>query len=49
MNSQRTSLDPFDFNTEVVIPTAGNEKDHAEVAIDEDLTDREDRTFRYVL
>jgi hypothetical protein len=34
---------------EVEVPAAGNEKDHAEVAIDEDLIDREDRTLRYVL
>jgi hypothetical protein len=34
---------------EVEVPAAGNEKDHAEVTIDEDLIDREDRTLRYVL
>jgi hypothetical protein len=36
-------------DSKVVIPTAGNKKDQAEAACDEDLTDREDRTFKYVL
>jgi hypothetical protein len=36
-------------DSEVVIPTARNEKDQAEAACDEDLIDREDRTFRSVL
>jgi hypothetical protein len=36
-------------DSEVMIPAAKNEKDQAEAACDEDLTDRENRTFKYVL
>jgi hypothetical protein len=36
-------------DSEVMIPVAKNEKDQAEAACDEDLTDRENRTFKYVL